>query len=432
MEKNLDNGISNDKPKFQPLESIDTDLRSDMYRAMRYDAILIPEISEVDGEPVIEICNDIREILFSIDDLVKQIVEDEKDDPGFVFTKSKSLFFPGNIRIECSKRVKHWYRLFLMYVKLEADAHLEYSEHIQLFFQVVSSMNLADMLQIPDMEPGLIILDPRYQGKLPDHPQAFITINPRREIFDSERYPGYIRVGELFNEFLRRIRAEASSDAFKGKVRHRKELSEQNFESACQLIDGLVDVYSKLLVLRVEFGYRKDIARGITMDEAHRDLKHFWNNTRKNKLFRTMIGYIWKLEEGEQRGLHFHIVFILNGSAFRKDAHYADRFGEYWEKRVTKGRGTYFNCNRHPLNYKKVGIGMIKHDDQDKLMILKEQVIGYLTKEDQYLKIKGRRTFGRSEIPKKPTGKTGRPRRSASVERTPDHPDNKSGNDDDT
>ena len=429
MEKNLDSGKSNDNPKFQPLEWIDTDSRDDMYRAMRYDAILIPETSGVDGKPVINIYHDIRETLFSIDNFVKEIIEDEKDDPGFVFIKSKSLHFPGGVRIECSKRAKHWYRLFLMYVKLKVDANLECSEHIQLFFQVVSSMNLEKMFKMADMEPGLIILDPRYQGKLPDHPQAFITINPRREIFDNERYPGYIRAGELFNEFLRRIRAEANTKAFKDKVRHRKELSEQNFESACLLIDALAGIYSKLLVLRVEFGYRKEIARGVTLDEAHRDLKHFWNNARKNKLFRTMIGYIWKLEEGEQRGYHFHIVFILNGSAFKKDAHYAERFGEYWEKKVTKGRGTYFNCNRHPLNYKKVGIGMIKHDDQDKLMILKEQVIGYLTKTDQYLMIKGRRTFGRSEIPKKPIGKTGRPRRYARVERTPNHPENKAGDD---
>jgi hypothetical protein len=88
MEKNLDSGKSNDKPKFQPLESINTDSRSDMYWAMRHNAILVPGTNEVDGKPVIEIHHDIRETLFSLIILLRRSLKMKRMIPGLFLQKA--------------------------------------------------------------------------------------------------------------------------------------------------------------------------------------------------------------------------------------------------------------------------------------------------------------------------------------------------------
>lgn len=456
MANNIFNSQLNKKPNACPYESVDTDSDPEMYQAIIDDARLVPEISETDEEIIINRYKDMHGGYFSIDSLVKSIIK--SDDPGFIFKKRKLEHYPYALTVQYSDIADQWFKFFLMFAK-PADTQFEYSEHIQLFYDIVSSMNLARMSRSLEMGPWVLIPDPRHlehvnQTNPPyERPQSIvmdldnsrdspkgspeftginqphemgrppyfskglpapIVIDPRYGIPENE--PGYILISELFNQFLTEIRKQANSQSFKKRVRDREELSKRNLKSGCDFIDSLFDPHrghhARLLVLRLDFGYREEISREITIDQAQHDLKHFLNNTRNNKLFESLLGYIWKLEDGGQRGLHYHLIFFLNGSIVQKDDHYGEQFGKYWSECITKGRGTYFNCNRHPLKYRKLGIGMINHYDQDKLMILKKEVLGYLTKKDQYVKVKVKkeRTFGRSEMPRESSNRRGRPR----------------------
>jgi hypothetical protein len=92
------------------------------------------------------------------------------------------------------------------------------------------------------------------------------------------------------------------------------------------------------------------------------------------------------------------------------------------------GRGGYWNCNAEKSRYKRLGIGMIEHDDQQKREVLLRDVISYLAKTDQQLRSSKLssdqndqdaakdqlRLFVTGQIPQKRVGKAGRKRRGIS------------------
>jgi hypothetical protein len=108
--------------------------------------------------------------------------------------------------------------------------------------------------------------------------------------------------------------------------------------------------------------------------------------------------------------VHYHALFLYDGQKVQKDAYIGDKIGEYWEQ-VTKGRGSFYNCNRS--DYEKNGLGMLDHRDSDKREILDTKVISYLCKDEQDIaSVKGNkksRAFMRGIMPKQKDNR-GRPR----------------------
>lgn len=176
-------------------------------------------------------------------------------------------------------------------------------------------------------------------------------------------------------------------------------------------IDDLQEQNSKLLVVRVDLGYKKPHSDDMTLEETNNDLNRMFNNMRtKLSIFKDKVGYVCKKEYTEDRGVHMHTLFIYDGQQIQKGAFKADQIGEYWQQ-ITEGKGSYHNCHRN--EYARDGIGILDHRDSDKRKVLDEDVISYLCKDDQDIaplkKNKNDRAFTRGTLPKK-KGKTGRPR----------------------
>lgn len=139
---------------------------------------------------------------------------------------------------------------------------------------------------------------------------------------------------------------------------------------------------------------------GIKYREAKDDLKHFLNNTKSNDLFKHLLGHVWKLEYGAEKGFHFHVLFFFRGARVWKDKKLARLIGEYWKNQITNGRGIYYNCNANKALYRSLGIGMIKYDN----MALRAglcKAAEYLIKVDHFARLltpDNGRTFGRGEI----------------------------------
>ena len=214
----------------------------------------------------------------------------------------------------------------------------------------------------------------RLNGMFFDDPARLVTSRGMRQF-------------EIFNDFLSQIRTEARTEHFRRKVSRAREKVARRCRRAKRLVDALFDrVSSRLLVLRIDFGYRKAIANTITAALATEHLGHFLNNKRGNPtLFHGWLSYIRKLEYTPQKGLHFHLIIFFDGIQRHKDASLAQQLGEYWEK-TTEGQGSFWNCNDEKNRYKRRDIGMIEHDDQQKRQILQEHVIAYLAKTDQQLR----------------------------------------------
>ena len=189
----------------------------------------------------------------------------------------------------------------------------------------------------------------------------------------------------------------------------------KRLEVAKKYMDALQENNSKLCIVRVDFGYKKDDNGNvdITLDEANKDFNRMMNNKRgKPSIFKYQEGQMCLKEYTPNKGVHFHTVFIFDGNKVQKDAHMGDELGKYWGQ-LTDGRGSYYNCNRQ--KYKHKGVGMLHHSDTEKREILDKHVISYLCKDDEeqdLTPVKNNskdRAFVRGIMPKSKS-KTGRPR----------------------
>lgn len=210
------------------------------------------------------------------------------------------------------------------------------------------------------------------------------------------------------NECVDNIRQEAKSKRFQAKLNSYQRSSNKNYKELTAYVDALFERYSRLLVLRVDLSYSKENSK-TTQAQAKRDRERLLENARSNKLFGDMVGYIWKLEHGPEKGFHYHMMFFFDGSKVREDVTLARRIGEYWTEVITKGRGLYYNCNAVKIGYKSCGIGMVDHADANLREGLRNAVV-YLTKTDLYMKLQTEgRGMGKGLYPS-PKDARGRPR----------------------
>ncbi|WP_353230789.1 hypothetical protein [Pseudomonas qingdaonensis] len=121
----------------------------------------------------------------------------------------------------------------------------------------------------------------------------------------------------------------------------------------------LKEIYSKLMVIRIDFGYAHSVSRTSFPLE---NIENHWEQLLCYVKFHfsdSFAGYAVKFEHGEAKGVHAHSVFFMDGNVVRTDARIARIFGEYWEKEVTQGLGVHFNCNTsdHKATLKICGLG---------------------------------------------------------------------------
>ena len=176
-------------------------------------------------------------------------------------------------------------------------------------------------------------------------------------------------------------------------------------------VDALQDKYSKLCVVRVDFGYKKDENNevNVTLDEANKNIDKFLNNRRNNSVFKDNVGYLIKTEYTEDKAVHKHVVLFFDGNKVQNDKFKGDQLGQNWEK-ITNGKGSYHNCNRN--SYKDNATGILDYRDTEKRRNL-DKAMEYLAKDEQSIdKLKENekdRSIRRGTLTKEKS-KKGRPR----------------------
>jgi hypothetical protein len=263
-----------------------------------------------------------------------------------------------------------------------SDAKI-YSPHVTAFFDAAKAMNIMQM---------------QFSGK----PTAYC---PDRGVPEAH----------VLNELISKIRKITDSAMFKRTVYSREYNCDRGFDSTKQYIDALFDEYARLLVLRIDLGFKRNQeGSGVGLSSAQEYLSKFLNSRRSNKIFKDEVGYIWKLEFGKTKGYHFHVILFLDGSLAHKDEFRASVIGRYWEH-ITGGKGYHYNCNLVKRNYDRIGlgIGMIHHSDIEMRKNLL-RIVRYFFKKEQFIKEKftaKTRVFSRGEMPKSRRFRSGRPRK---------------------
>jgi len=189
--------------------------------------------------------------------------------------------------------------------------------------------------------------------------------------------------------------------------------SNDRLESSIKYVDALSYIYSKLNVIRVDFGYKSEYSAKMTLKQVNEDITRMLNNRRsKPSIFEHNVGYIIKKEFTEDKHIHIHTLFFFDGQKIQKDSFKAEQIGAYWQEIITEEKGSFHNCHRN--TYEQNGIGMLNYADHKKRQILNERVISYLCKDEQDIasvkeNIKDR-AFLRGTLPKTDK-KEGRPRK---------------------
>nr|WP_291891665.1 inovirus-type Gp2 protein [Campylobacter sp.] len=108
------------------------------------------------------------------------------------------------------------------------------------------------------------------------------------------------------------------------------------------------------------------------------------NSRSKPSIFKDQIGYVIKLEKGNNDNYHAHALFTFRGHEVKNHKYKAEQIGKYWQEVITKGDGAYYNCNTK--EYKKYNLDIIERSDEDATNALKKNVAGYLCKDEQSIK----------------------------------------------
>ena len=223
--------------------------------------------------------------------------------------------------------------------------------------------------------------------------------------------PTYYKLkAQILNELYQRLFKALSTDIdYKKAVELRKEKSLNQNKNYKRLIKKLIIKFSKLLVIRIDFSINRNFQ--ITLELLKKYMSIFLKKLHSpNDDVPPIVGFIWKLEYGIKKGYHYHFIFFMDGNIYKNHTFYADLLGNLWRK-ITQDKGTYHSCNHNKAAYKKLAIGMLVHDDQEKVDIL-FSVVDYITKVDQFIiekTLTNYRTFGYSTR-KFEKSKAGRPR----------------------
>lgn len=265
-----------------------------------------------------------------------------------------------------------------------------YSEHIEIFREACAALALNN--------PSLIREDNW-------HPLTF-------------SHPSGMDGAMCFNALCALLRRDWSAKGYKARFQRRVVETRNRTKEYCSYIDGWFAKLATLIVLRIDLSYRPELWETITLDDLRTDFDHLYNNARNNKIFRGRRGYIAKIEYGLGKGFHMHLILLFDTQHKQalRHIHLGELIGEYWKNVVTKGRGQYWNCNANSNKYDawgKLGIGLVDTRDTKKLDNLKEHVISYLCKMDQFIRplgVQGAQLIRRGERPKAEAKKRGAPR----------------------
>lgn len=167
----------------------------------------------------------------------------------------------------------------------------------------------------------------------------------------------------LFYNLIKRIGSKGFCNAYQEEDKIHK----RRAESLYDYISDLKIAHSKIMIVRLDLYYHQEPIQSISsqqnvVDDWSRLLAFARKSYKQN-----FLGYAMKVEFGNDRGVHVHSIFIMNGSNLERDGKIARSLGHHWVKDVVPGIGRYFNCNEktHQEKYKWRAVGTFTKMDEE-------------------------------------------------------------------
>lgn len=170
----------------------------------------------------------------------------------------------------------------------------------------------------------------------------------------------------------------------KARLKQSAQLASRQQRSLDQYIDQLFLRYSRIVAVRVDFGYHENADASYELIFKHREL--LLRYLREKHQGDAQVGYVWKLEYGLRKGYHLHMVIFLDGSRVQESISHGKIIANHRNEVITEGEGVAFNCNAVMDNYYRNGLGRVDYHDEEKIRDLKF-ACQYLTKYDEYIEL---------------------------------------------
>jgi len=292
------------------------------------------------------------DIALQIERLVQAI--EDSDSPAYRIKQART----GYERVEETKLSRYFAHIQQMYDLFDDRVPYDYSEHLQAFWEACQDIGL-------ERHPGgPACLNERGTAWL-DHHRSMSVLVARIRQLTGERW------------YLRR----------KDDLRH--QAIKQGIQ-ACDYVDALWELYSRITIVRVDFHYRSEAQARLRVEHLFDDLDELIAKHRRNPLFDHLIGHMYSVEQGDRNdggGYHIHAAYFFNGNEVRGDVYKAIQLGELWED-ITHGQGCMYSCNHDKGQYgDKCGIGRIERSNRA-IRRHVHKVVKYLVKDAQHLRLR--------------------------------------------
>lgn len=198
----------------------------------------------------------------------------------------------------------------------------------------------------------------------------------------------YLSEPEAMNLLVERIRELGKKDEYRRRSADRRYQAKQQAEDIRSFAHRVTDRFSKTLVLRINLYYREVARQRLTIEQVFADMERLASARRSNPLFRHLVGFIIKVEQGQDQGFHLHAAYFFNGSEVFRQFSIAERIGELWVE-ITQDRGYWHDSSREFKGDEDLrGTGMFHRSERQGRDAVAD-LMTYLVKDkQQHLRIK--------------------------------------------
>lgn len=184
--------------------------------------------------------------------------------------------------------------------------------------QTCHIVEVLDIIHLLDQIPN-VFLEGRKLHPLITHFQQTL----KRYDFYCRIHNGAITKGDatntaiMLNKLVSEYRDEVIKPEFRQELRKYQRNSMKNLKGVTNYIQHLFTRHARLLVIRLDLAWGKAHSSSITPEIAKQQRQQLLRNMKRKRLFKNVLGMVWKLEYGPDRGFHYHTLFFLDGNKSR-------------------------------------------------------------------------------------------------------------------
>ena len=202
---------------------------------------------------------------------------------------------------------------------------------------------------------------------------------------------------EILNDFCHQLACAIASDTnYRKTLQLRQEKSINQNKKTKRLVRKLLTTFRRLFIIKMDFSMHTD--HTVTLELLKTYLRMFIKKLHApNDKVPPIVRFVWKLEYSVLKRYHYHFLFFMDANTFTEDKNFAYKLGELWQK-ITLKKGIYQSFNHEEQVRKNLAIGILTHDDQEKIDSL-NKMIDHITKTEQFILERSQinqRTFGYS------------------------------------